>query len=96
MEHDGKSTGLFSDEEPKKKGRKIKISEAQYTRLFKEKEISEQDEGGETSDSGGSSGGEVWTSGASSYTDMATGPGRPTKDSKWESGVTRGVGNSWV
>ena len=58
MRFDGKSTGLFSDEEPKKKRkRRIKITEDQYNRLFN---INEEDEGGEsTSSSSGGGGGSV-------------------------------------
>ena len=53
MRFDGKSTGLFSDEEPKKKRKKrIKITEDQYNRLFN---LNEEDEA--STDSGSSSGG---------------------------------------
>ena len=50
MRFDGKSTGLFSDEEPKKKRKKrIKITEDQYNRLFN---LNEEDEA--STDSGSS------------------------------------------
>ena len=91
MRFDGKSTGLFSDEEPKKK-RRIKITEDQYNRLFN---INEEDEGGEsTSSSSGGGGGSVWTSGASSYTNLTRGKANPIDfKSVWNSGINRGPAN---
>ena len=90
MRFDGKSTGLFSDEEPKKK-RRIKITEDQYNRLFN---INEEDEGGEsTSSSSGGGGGSVWTSVASSYTNITRGKANPIGNSVWNSGVNRGPAN---
>ena len=90
MRFDGKSTGLFSDEEPKKK-RRIKITEDQYNRLFN---INEEDEGGEsTSSSSGGGGGSVWTSGASSYSNITRGKANPIGNSVWNSGVNRGPAN---
>jgi hypothetical protein len=93
MRFDGKSTGLFSDEEPKKKKkRRIKITEDQYNRLFN---INEEEEGGEsTSSSSGGGGGSVWASGASSYTNLTRGKANPI-DSKsvWNSGINRGPAN---
>ena len=90
MRFDGKSTGLFSDEEPKKK-RRIKITEDQYNRLFN---INEEDEGGEsTSSSSSGSGGSVWTSGASSYPNLNRGKANPIGNSVWNSGVNRGPAN---
>ena len=91
MRFDCKSTGLFSDEEPKKKRKKkIKITEDQYNRLFN---LNEEDEA--STDSGSSSGGgsqwgtgltrgkanpidnTVWSSGASSYPNLNRGPANP-------------------
>jgi uncharacterized membrane protein len=74
MRFDGKSTGLFSDEEPKKKRKKkIKITEDQYNRLFN---LNEEDEA--STDSGSSSGGgSQWSSGASSYKNITRGPANP-------------------
>ena len=91
MRFDGKSTGLFSDEEPKKKRKKrIKITEDQYNRLFN---LNEEDEA--STDSGSSSGGgpkwetgltrgkanplgnTPWSSGASSYKNITRGPANP-------------------
>jgi len=90
MRFDGKSTGLFSDEEPKKK-RRIKITEDQYNRLFN---INEEDEGGEsTSSSSGGGGGSFWTSGASSYSNITRGKANPIGNSVWNSGVSRGPAN---
>ncbi len=90
MRFDGKSTGLFSDEEPKKK-RRIKITEDQYNRLFN---INEEDEGGEsTSSSSGGGGGSFWTSGASSYSNITRGKANPIGNSVWNSGVNRGPAN---
>ena len=90
MRFDGKSTGLFSDEEPKKKRKKkIKITEDQYNRLFN---LNEEDEASTTSSSsGGGSKWEtgltrgkanpidntVWSSGASSYKNITRGPANP-------------------
>ncbi len=91
MRFDGKSTGLFSDEEPKRKKR-IKITEDQYNRLFN---LNEEDEA--STDSGSSSGGgggskwetgltrgkanpignTPWISGASSYKNITRGPANP-------------------
>ena len=92
MRFDGKSTGLFSDEEPKKKKkRRIKITEDQYNRSFN---INEEDEGGEsTSSSSGGGGGSVWASGASSYTNLTRGKANPIGNSVWNSGVNRGPAN---
>lgn len=90
MRFDGKSTGLFSDEEPKKK-RRIKITEDQYNRLFN---INEEDEGGEsTSSSSGGGGGSFWTSGASSYTNITRGKANPIGNTSWSSGINRGPAN---
>ena len=92
MRFDGKSTGLFSDEEPKKKRKKkIKITEDQYNRLFN---LNEEDEGGECTSSSSGGGGSVWTSGASSYTNLTRGKANPI-DSKsvWNSGINRGTAN---
>lgn len=91
MRFDGKSTGLFSDEEPKKK-RRIKITEDQYNRLFN---INEEDEGGEsTGSSSGGGGGSFWTSGASSYTNLIRGKANPIDfKSVWNSGIVRGKSN---
>ena len=91
MRFDGKSTGLFSDEEPKKKRKKkIKITEDQYNRLFN---LNEEDD--DSTDSGSSSGGgskwetgltrgkanpignTQWSSGASSYKNITRGPANP-------------------
>ena len=92
MRFDGKSTGLFSDEEPKKK-KKIKITEDQYNRLFN---LNEEDEASTTSTTSSSSGGggPKWetgltrgkanpigntpsSSGASSYKNITRGPANP-------------------
>ena len=95
MRFDGKSTGLFSDEEPKKK-RRIKITEDQYNRLFN---LNEEDEGGEDSSSSSGGGGPVWSSGASSYTNISRGKANPIGNSVWSSGassyknITRGKAN---
>ena len=91
MRFDGKSTGLFSDEEPKKKRKKrIKITEDQYNRLFN---LNEEDEASTTSSSSGGGGSEwetgltrgkanpigntPWSSGASSYKNITRGPANP-------------------
>ena len=91
MRFDGKSTGLFSDEEPKKKRKKrIKITEDQYNRLFN---LNEEDEASTTSSSSGGGGSKwetgltrgkanpigntPWSSGASSYPNLTRGPANP-------------------
>ena len=91
MRFDGKSTGLFSDEEPKKKRKKrIKITEDQYNRLFN---LNEEDEASTTSSSSGGGGSKwetgltrgkanpigntPWSSGASSYKNITRGPANP-------------------
>ena len=95
MRFDGKSTGLFSDEEPKKKRKKkrIKITEDQYNRLFN---LNEEDEASTTSTTSSSSGGggPKWETGASSYTKLTRGKANPI-DSKsvWNSGINRGPAN---
>ena len=90
MRFDNKDLGLFSNEAPKKKKRRIKITEEQYNRLFN---INEEDEA--STDTSSSSGGgpkwetgltrgkanpignTVWSSGASSYTNLNRGPANP-------------------
>ncbi len=91
MRFDNKDLGLFSNEAPKKKKRRIKITEDQYNRLFN---INEEDEGGEsTSSSSGGGGGSFWTSGASSYSNITRGKANPIGNSVWNSGVNRGPAN---
>lgn len=93
MRFDGKSTGLFSDEEPKKKRKKkIKITEDQYNRLFNLNEEDEASSSTSTSSSGG--GGPKWETGASSYPNLTRGKANPI-DSKsvWNSGINRGPAN---
>ncbi len=92
MRFDGKSTGLFSDEEPKKKKkRRIKITEDQYNRLFN---LNEEDEGGEGTSTSSGGGGSFWTSGASSYTNITRGKANPIDfKSVWNSGIVRGKSN---
>jgi hypothetical protein len=90
MRFDNKDLGLFSNEAPKKKKRRIKITEEQYNRLFN---INEEDEA--STDTSSSSGGgpkwetgltrgkanpignTVWSSGASSYKNLNRGPANP-------------------
>ena len=62
--------------------------------------INEEDEGGEdTSSSSGGGGGSVWTSGASSYTNISRGKANPIGNTSWSSGassyknLTRGKAN---
>jgi hypothetical protein len=91
MRFDNRDLGLFSNEAPKKKKRRIKITEEQYNRLFN---INEEDEGGEdTSSSSGGGGGSVWTSGASSYSNLTRGKANPIGNTVWNSGINRGPAN---
>ena len=90
MRFDGKSTGLFSDEEPKKKRKKrIKITEDQYNRLFN---LNEEDEASTTSSSSGG-GGPKWETG------LTRGKANPIGNTQWSSGassyknITRGPAN---
>ena len=87
MRFDGKSTGLFSDEEPKKKKKRIKITEDQYNRLFN---LNEEDEASTTSTTSSSSGG----GGPKWETGLTRGKANPI-DSKsvWNSGINRGPAN---
>jgi hypothetical protein len=71
-----------------------------YQSLKSENLINEEDEGGEdTSSSSGGGGGSVWTSGASSYTNITRGKANPIGNTSWSSGVssykniTRGKAN---
>ena len=89
MRFDGKSTGLFSDEEPKKKRKKrIKITEDQYNRLFN---LNEEDEASSSPSSGG--GGSKWETG------LTRGKANPIGNTPWGSGassyknITRGPAN---
>ena len=93
MRFDNKDLGLFSNEAPKKKKRRIKITEDQYNRLFN---INEEDEASTDTSSSFSGGGgpkwetgltrgkanpidpkSVWNSGASSYKNLNRGPANP-------------------
>jgi hypothetical protein len=95
MRFDNKDLGLFSNEAPKKKKRRIKITEDQYNRLFN---INEEDETS-TDTSSSSGGGSVWTSGASSYPNLNRGKANPIGNTVWSSGassyknITRGKAN---
>jgi len=92
MRFDNKDLGLFSNEAPKKKKkRRIKITEEQYNRLFN---INEEDEAStDTSSSSGGGGGSVWTSGASSYSNLTRGKANPIGNTVWNSGINRGPAN---
>ena len=91
MRFDGKSTGLFSDEEPKKKKkRRIKITEDQYNRLFNINE--EDEESTDTSSSSSGGGGPKWETG------LTRGPANQIGNTVWSSGasyknITRGKAN---
>jgi hypothetical protein len=65
-----------------------------YQSLKSENLINEEDEGGEGTSSSSGGGGSVWTSGASSYTNLTRGKANPI-DSKsvWNSGINRGTAN---
>jgi len=82
MRFDGKSTGLFSDEEPKKKRKKkIKITEDQYNRLFN---LNEEDEASTTSTTSSSSGG----GGPKWETGLTRGKANPIGNTPWSSGAS--------
>ncbi len=92
MRFDNKDLGLFSNEAPKKKKRRIKITEEQYNRLFN---INEEDEAStDTSSSSSGGGGPKWETGASSYTKLTRGKANPIDfKSVWNSGINRGPAN---
>ena len=90
MRFDNKDLGLFSNEAPKKKKRRIKITEEQYNRLFN---INEEDETStDTSSSSSGSGGPKWETG------LTRGKANPIGNTVWSSGtsyknITRGPAN---
>jgi len=75
MRFDNKDLGLFSNEAPKKKKRRIKITEEQYNRLFN---INEEDEAStDTSSSSSGGGGPKWETG------LTRGPANQIGNTVW-------------